>query len=336
MAFKINDSRVEAIRLYIHNYPEANNTDIARLLIKKEKWDSTPESLRKLIAKIKNNVKIKSGVKDFSTPLDDMNFNEASEFDIDLPKSFYEPRNRVILSKAEDNILILADVHIPFHNLNALKTAIKYGHDNHVNTIILNGDLMDCYSISRFLKVPNKPKMQDEILYTRQFFKVLRERFKDASIYWKWGNHEERFSNIIYRQIPELADIFDKSLEEATLTKEHGIKVVKEKKVIEAGKNNILHGHEVYSSSGAVNIARSIRAKANDNITIGHWHIHQEDTAKTIGDKLIGAWVIPCLCGLSPDFNPYNNWSNGFGHQQTDSDGKFVMLNKKIINGLIK
>jgi predicted phosphodiesterase len=334
MPLVADDYRTEKIQLYLDTYPDANKTEIARLLISKEKWETTPDVLRKLVAKIKGGVVIKGKKKDFSTPLDDMNFD--SGFEIDLPKSFYEPRNRVVLSKAEDNILILNDIHIPYHNLNALKVAIKYGVDNHINTIILNGDIMDMYSISRFMKVPNKPRMQDEIFYTRQFFKVLREKFKDAFIYWKFGNHEERFANIIYRQLPEMADVFDKSLEEAVLVNEFGIKIVKDKKVIEAGKNNILHGHEVYSTSGAVNIARSIRTKANDNVTVGHWHIHQEDTAKTIGDKLIGAWVIPCLCGLSPDFNPYNNWSNGFAHQQTDSDGKFVMMNKKIINGLIK
>jgi hypothetical protein len=90
---------------------------------------------------------------------------------------------------------------------------------------------MDVYSLSKFMKIPTKPRMQQEIELTRQFFKVLREKFKDAKIYWKYGNHEERWMHIITRQLPELSDIFDKSLEEATLTDQYGIVVVKEAQI---------------------------------------------------------------------------------------------------------
>ena len=61
----------------------------------------------------------------------------------------------------------------------------------------------------------------------------------------------------------------------------------------------------------------------------------QEDTTKSIRDKVTGAWVTGCLCGLKPLWLPINRWGHGFAIVTTYSDGNFTVENKKIIDGMV-
>ena len=49
----------------------------------------------------------------------------------------------------------------------------------------------------------------------------------------------------------------------------------------------------------------------------------------------MGAWAVGCLCGLSPDYMPINDWNLGFAFITRENDGNFSVENKKIINGYI-
>jgi hypothetical protein len=102
------------------------------------------------------------------------------------------------------------------------------------------------------------------------------------------------------------------------------------------GHLNIIHGHEIRVSGGAVNIARLLLIKSFDNILASNYHVAQEDTKKTINDKIKGAWDVGCLCGLKPQWIPVNNWMHGFAIIKSYQDGSFEVLNKKIINGMVR
>ncbi len=82
----------------------------------------------------------------------------------DLPpsqESNYQPYKLPI---NHNNILIIGDIHVPYHNIPALTLALKYGLENGVNTILLNGDIIDFYAISRFEKDPRKRNFGHEVL----------------------------------------------------------------------------------------------------------------------------------------------------------------------------
>jgi hypothetical protein len=59
-------------------------------------------------------------------------------------------------------VLILSDIHLPFHNLDALKVAIQHGKNNNVDSVYLNGDILDNESLSRFLKDPKTVSFSEE------------------------------------------------------------------------------------------------------------------------------------------------------------------------------
>lgn len=106
-----------------------------------------------------------------------------------LPQTEEEVRHPYILPKADNNILLISDLHIPYHNISAITAALKYGEEAKVNTIIINGDLIDFYQISRFQKDPRKRSIKYEFDATKEFLRVLRATFPNARIYWVKGNH---------------------------------------------------------------------------------------------------------------------------------------------------
>jgi hypothetical protein len=81
----------------------------------------------------------------------------------DIPKSYKSGPNDFILPDDANHILVLSDIHFPYHDEEALGSAIQYGIAQKVNTILLNGDVLDFYQLSRFDKDPSKPKMQVEL-----------------------------------------------------------------------------------------------------------------------------------------------------------------------------
>ena len=77
-------------------------------------------------------------------------------------RAFYIP-------KGQNNILVLSDIHIPYQDNKALELAINYGIENKVNAIYLNGDTIDMYQGSRFIKDRRLRDLAGELELTRQF-----------------------------------------------------------------------------------------------------------------------------------------------------------------------
>ena len=59
---------------------------------------------------------------------------------------------------------VLSDIHIPFHDEVTLRRVFDCVVDAQPSNIVLLGDILDCYSISRFCKRPDRVRnLQDEI-----------------------------------------------------------------------------------------------------------------------------------------------------------------------------
>lgn len=54
---------------------------------------------------------------------------------------------------------ILSDIHIPYHDLDALNMALNEFKKVEVDTIVLNGDTVDAFNLSRWEKNPNQRKI---------------------------------------------------------------------------------------------------------------------------------------------------------------------------------
>ena len=59
--------------------------------------------------------------------------------------------------------LILPDLHLPYHDLRALTVMLQDGLRNECDSVLINGDLLDFHTLSRFVKDPAARKFEEDI-----------------------------------------------------------------------------------------------------------------------------------------------------------------------------
>ncbi|WP_457641438.1 metallophosphoesterase [Persephonella sp.] len=243
--------------------------------------------------------------------------------------------------KRKKRVLFVSDIHVPFHDATAVRKAFEYGLDEHVNTVVLGGDIMDNMAVS-FWKNRNRIDFLTELELMRNFLNEVRGTFVNSNIYYVWGNHEQRHEKYLLSHADKLFGLEEISLENLLKLSEFRIRKIdnrdymqQHRKPFQIGKLYYLHGHEIRASWGVVNIARNLYLKAQDNIIFGHFHQSQEFIQKDINGDVRGSWAVGCLCEMSPDYSIINNWNHGFAVIEYEDDGDFTVYNRKIINGKV-
>jgi len=314
----------------ISKYQKATTMAIARIIQKENPIDFSVESARGLVRKYRGEFGANN------SPVTQIGVRTAEEkkqsLAKKLPESDYEKCEPFIIPKGQNNILILSDIHFPYQDNKALELALNYGLEKKVNAVYLNGDIADFYQCSRFTKDRRLRDMAGELEMVRQFLKMLQDLFK-CPIYYKIGNHEKRYEDYLMLKAPELLGIDDFKLEQLLRFREFGVTLVKDKQMAMAGKLPILHGHEWFGGfAPPVNPARGLFLKAKESCIVGHHHRTSEHTEKTLGGQVTTTWSTGCLCGLEPEYAPYNNYHQGFDHNNVSADGNYELKNMRIIN----
>jgi hypothetical protein len=228
-------------------------------------------------------------------------------------------------------IMLGADVHIPFHDQDALEIFIERAIEINAKTIIFNGDWIDFYQVSNWQKDPRKRSVKEEIHIFNEILDLIQTNIK-AKIIFKYGNHEERFDNYLMDNAPQLFELEEMHLENILKLKERNIDAVKDKRIIKLNHLHIIHGHEYkFAISNPVNPARGLYLRAKKNAVCGHFHQTSEHTEPAINGDIVTDWSIGCLCGLHPLYMPLNRWNHGFAEIYNDEDF-FNIRNRKIIN----
>ena len=318
---------------YLEKYPNASTQALARIIFKENPLDFTSvEGVRTNVRKYRGeNGKNNSP---FTTEFyrDEKTKKQFMKKTFDLPESDYEKTEPFYIPKGQNNILVLSDIHIPYQDNKALELAINYGIENKVNAIYLNGDTIDMYQGSRFIKDRRLRDLAGELELTRQFLKTLKDTF-NCPIYFKIGNHEKRWEDYLRLKAPELLGIDDFKLEQILRFREFGVNLIKDRQIGYAGKLPILHGHEWFAGfAPPVNPARGLFLKAKESCLIGHHHTTSEHTEKSLGGKITTCWSTGCLSGLEPEYNPFNKYNHGFAHVKVDKDGSYEVKNIRIID----
>lgn len=320
---------------YLERYPDAPNRTLAKLILEENPQFESIEQIRDKIRyyrgahgtadldrlRITNFVKDKSTIKEGLRKL----------------KVFSHNKEMQNVHLSEGKYLVLSDIHIPYHDESALSTALEWGLNNDIDCIILNGDIMDCYPVSSFIKDVGMPSLREEIEMTQSFFQYLRELFPIIPIYYKLGNHEERVRNYLLRNAKEFSDVDNLKFENLLKLDAFDIKLVN-REIIKLGKLNVLHGHEMGESVfSPVNPARGMFLKSKSSTLFGHNHTTSHHSENNINGEATGVWSMGCLCTLSPDYRPYayTKWNLGFACVEVSKDGNFRVYNFKILNGEI-
>lgn len=318
----------ELAKKYVKEWPETHTLTLANKLYKEN-----PESFRD-VEHARSMIRYYRGqhgkfsrenIKDKS----DFKKGDCNAFK--LPESHARPRTPTKIDGGK--ILALFDVHIPYHDRVAIEVAVDYGKKRDVDTILLGGDTIDCHQLSDYVKDPKKRRFFEELQDTIQFLGYLRDQFPKARIYYKEGNHEERFWRYMYVKAPELYNIKAFSIEELLLLSDYGIEWIDGRTKAMVAKLSIFHGHEFGGSVfSPVNVARGLYLRAKASAMCGHHHQTSEHSERNINDKLTSCWSVGCLSSLSPDYRPYNRWNHGFAIIETDGSD-FHVENKRIYGG---
>lgn len=234
--------------------------------------------------------------------------------------------------------LVLSDLHVPHHCVRSIEAALAYGDDYGPDSILINGDLFDFYQISRFDKNPTLPKVYAELLAGGDFLDHVRQRFQRAKIYFKLGNHDERWTKYLHQNAPLLAEVpeVSESWKIPSGIIRNRVTVIDNQQPVMLGRLMVLHGHEAGKGGGSsVNPARGSFMKHLTCVLSGHLHKQSEHTEATSDGRVIACWSTGCLCHMHPEYARLNKWSSGFATVDVKRSGDYKVQLHRIIDGKI-
>jgi hypothetical protein len=333
---KIENEKI--VKGYLSKYPDMKTYTIAELI-----YNENKEHFSNLEA-VRSNVRYYRGlmghVNRGKINRSDSSFQKELTYDSRTVfhsfKSLAPKLQTFTLPKSIKEVLFLSDIHLPYHDEQALITALQYGKDNNVDCIWLNGDIMDMFQCSDHEKLPGKADMQYEFDFTRDFFARLRSIFPKAIIYYLEGNHEVRWRRYLMRKAPEIIGIPEFRLDVILKLREFNVEWIPNGTLCKFGHLNVIHGNE-FKGGGGVNPARTLFLRAKDNIIAGDKHKTGENNEGTLNGKLITCWAVGALCDLNPEYlsMAHTIWNHGFAHISMNLDGTFKVRNMRIKNGEI-
>ena len=231
-----------------------------------------------------------------------------------------------------ERAIVLCDVHIPFQDELCVQAIIEYALQNKIDTFVLNGDIIDFYKISRFIKNPTKKSVSNEIEETKKFLTELRYNFPEARIIFKQGNHELRMEHYIMSNASEIYDLISDLLPIKLNFKELKIEYIMEP--FSVGKLWVLHGHEKPAGGNPEWVCNVMWQYVYDHFCVGHFHRTQEKTFKSISGQTFNTNAIG-YCAGKMEYAILNKWNQGFMRVDFSTNGIFRTSNFKIQDGEI-
>lgn len=254
--------------------------------------------------------------------------------------NYGEPTSLKVYPKEPMRIFVTGDWHVPFCDETAFRLMVKICRMVAPHLIVLNGDIIDCFSISRFSTDPKRKLMlADELEEAKrklgEFVKAVRP-FHPTIVYLE-GNHEERLRRYLWTKAPELSVLECMDIPFLLSLPAMKILYLRAKHVPTSLSQDVLpiirighkpalyitHGSHIRSGSNTINIARSVFLRVLVNMVISHWHRADVYIQPDYDGKLSGVWVVPCLALPRPHYDAGRIWGQGCATISVAPDGFF-------------
>ena len=226
--------------------------------------------------------------------------------------------------------LVLGDLHIPYHDTRTVLSAVDEARRRAVTGVLLNGDEMDCYQLSRHYREPNKGRFADAVAKGQEFFAWVRSRFPRARLVFKLGNHDEWMRRYLAERAPELFGLEGFDLESVLKVRDYGVEVVGDKRAVHLGRLPVFHGHE-FRGSGGVNPARWLYLRIGTSGLVNHFHRSSLHNESSYDGRLHAAWSLGCACFLSPEYDPNTKWDHGYAFVTVGAGGFFEVTQRRLL-----
>lgn len=288
-------------------FPETPSRTLAKKLAAEFKPVVTIEQARNLI-RVKRGTKgksVRTGRKKVAYK------KRKAGWKPEAPPSLAEKWEPYILPGSR--VLVISDLHVPYHDKAAIDSAIEYGKKLKPDTVLINGDFGDWYSLSKWQKDPRKRDLKQEIDIQRECMRFIRQSFPKTQIVFKNGNHEDRWDVYVWNHAPEICELEQVRLDVILGFAEFGIDWVTEERPIMVGKLPIFHGHELPKGmTNPVNMARGAFLRTVHTLLVAHGHRTSGHAEPDLWHEEIFCWSIGCLCDLRPKYARINKWNHGF------------------------
>lgn len=237
----------------------------------------------------------------------------------------------------DNKILIIPDLHCPYNDKRAFNLMLKASADFNPNTVVILGDWIDNYSISKYTKNPQRDRfLRWEVAEANKALDKVDTYFPQSIKIFLAGNHEERLERYISDKAPELFGLVD--------TKK--LLKLQERKYTyypyggyhKIGKLYFTHGDIVRE-----NVTQAMLDKYEKSIVFGHTH-RMEQTIKVnvLGEGHLG--ITSGWLGSMKKIDyikTFSNWQLGFSTAVVMPNGNFftqlhpIVANKCWINGRV-
>ena len=224
-------------------------------------------------------------------------------------------------SSAAVTVVVLGDIHFPFEDPSALALARVIIKEAKPDIVILNGDVVDFFGISKFPVPPiRRAQFAQEVKYAAKQIRKIREWAPDALWIYNEGNHELRMQLYLWRRAPEMSELL--CVEDELELAKSGIIYLKQAQEpqlredfvapqVVLGKLYVLHGHTVRMWGNAVNVARGVFQRLLKPTLIGHWHRKDIYIQTDYEGVPSGAFVHGCLARPRPHWDTGRIWGQG-------------------------
>ena len=322
------DAITEMARDLCKRFPDVPSRTLAKRLVRDTKGAITVEQARKRIMHLfgvngKHHRK-KTNPAFFRKP-------RKAGAGYAMPRSV-APKWTPHVVNVKGHIGIISDVHVPYHDEIAVTAAVSHLKDVGLSALLLNGDIADFYSISRYMKDPKQRDFKAELEAVREFVRWIRQEFPAIPIIYKLGNHEERWQHWLWQHAAEISDDPRMSLCAWLDFNANDVTLVEDQRPVMLGKLPVFHGHELPRGMAApVNAARGVWMRIKGTGLVGHHHRSSNHTESDWRHKETASWSVGCLCDLTPEYSRVNGWNHGFAVATIHDGGTFDVQNYRVM-----
>ena len=234
--------------------------------------------------------------------------------------------------------VVCGDLHIPYHDRDAIGCLLGYLRDTKPEAFIFNGDLVDMYQCSSFGKEPTRElELQQDIDIANDVLDAFDAALpKGCRKVFVLGNHEVRLSRWLKDHARNLYGLRALSLDALLRLTERGYEIVpmigRDASLmvgkVEVGHFNKASQHSAYTAKALVD-ERGCSVIQSHTHRLGAYYKRQRGTG-----QYLGGWEIGCMCDLNPEYVSNPNWSHGFATiSRVESSSRYHVALHEILGG---
>lgn len=214
--------------------------------------------------------------------------------------------------------IIAGDFHLPNQDSLLVRKWIEFISVNQPNLVIINGDLLDMWELSKFDKVPKSGEgIEKEFELGKLFFQTLRKYYHGRVVLVE-GNHDFRIKTFLISVAPQLYGIHGLCVEDQLELDRWNVEYIQSPSDASKWQDCYIEVEDIYvghfnlcrADSGAT--AKALVNKYGVSIIQNHVHRYGVFQKKLINGKYLTGVENFCMCDLNPGYMRNANWNQGF------------------------